>query len=111
MLHDLHFKVCSARRSNLLPDKVADLMLLKLNSKSVESIKAKKSIEPTYTASQIKNLINVEFEDNEDDDPTEEVEYIEDIEDNDTGKPTVFLGIEKVEKDIGVRVRYLDGYG
>ena len=82
-VHDLHFKVCSARRSNLLPDKVADLMLLKLNSKTVESIKANKSIEPTYTASQIKNLINVEFEDNADDDPTEEVEYIEDIEDND----------------------------
>ena len=64
----------------MLPDKVADLMLLKLNSKTVDSIKAKKSIEAVYTTDQIKDLINIVFEDNPDDDPTEDVEYIEDMD-------------------------------
>jgi len=72
--------VCSARRSRLLPDKVADLMLLKLNSNTVESIKAKKSIEAVYTPDEIRDLINIEFEDNPDDDPTEVEEYIEDMD-------------------------------
>ena len=55
-------------------------MLLKLNSKTVDSIKAKKSIEAVYTTDQIKDLINIVFEDNPDDDPTEDVEYIEDMD-------------------------------
>ena len=64
----------------MLPDKVADLMLLKLNSNTVESIKAKKSIEAVYTPDEIRDLIDIEFEDNPDDDPTEVEEYIEDMD-------------------------------
>ena len=74
--------MCTARRSRLKPEKVSDLMMLKLNSQTVSYLKAKKSYDKVYTSEQIKNLITVDFEPNlvpaADD---EAVEYIEDLED------------------------------
>ena len=74
--------MCTARRSNLKPDKVSDLMLLKLNAETVESLKSKKPFETAYTPDEIKNLISVNFPENPDYDPNELVEYVEDMEDD-----------------------------
>jgi len=78
--------VCTAKRNSLRPDKVSDLMLLRLNSSTVESLKKKKSIEVLYTPEQIKNLISVDFEDdpnyNSEDEDLEE--YVEDLDEDDS---------------------------
>ena len=73
--------MCTARRSRLKPEKVSDLMMMKLNSQTVSYLKAKKSYEKVYTSEQIKNLISIDFDANMDPDVDEAVEYIEDLED------------------------------
>ena len=58
-------------------------MLLKLNAKTLNSIKAKAPIEPLYTLDEISDIITVNMEapDIEDIDyPDEVVTYIEDID-------------------------------
>ena len=72
--------MCTARRSRLKPEKVSDLMMLKLNSQTVSYLKAKKSYDKVYTTEQIKNLITVDFEPNLEPAADEAVEYIEDLE-------------------------------
>ena len=78
--------MCSARRSSLLPEKVTDLMMMKLNAKTLTALKARGPIEPAYTDDQISDLITVHLvapdPDNEDlDRPDELAEgYIEDID-------------------------------
>ena len=70
------------------PDKVSALMLLRLNSKTVESMKKKKSIKTVFTPEQIENLISVDFEDDpnynyvdgDDEEEEEELEYVEDMD-------------------------------
>ena len=53
--------MCSARRSNLNPEKVGDLMMMKLNSKTLTTLKARGPIEPAYTAQEVADLITVNF--------------------------------------------------
>ena len=73
--------MCTAKRSRLKPEKVSDLMMLKLNSQTVSYLKSRKSYEKVYTSEQIKNLISVDFEPNLNPDADEAVEYVEDLED------------------------------
>ena len=77
-----------------MPEKVADLMLLKSNSEAVSRYKnTRGSIEAKYTAEEIKDLISVDFEQMEnfdeltrrahametEDEGDEEYEYVEDM--------------------------------
>ena len=73
--------MCTAKRSRLKPEKVSDLMMLKLNSQTVSYLKSRKSYEKVYTSEQIKNLISVDSEPNLNPDADEAVEYVEDLED------------------------------
>ena len=87
------------------PDKVSALMLLRLNSKTVESMKKKKSIETVFTPEQIKNLISVDFEDDpnynyvdgDDEEEEEELEYVEDMDDEMDGNDLEEVTIHDVE--------------
>lgn len=54
--------ICSAKRSKLLPQKVSDLMLLKLNSKVVAKFKERHKLEAKVTAGQVIDLIRVDLE-------------------------------------------------
>ena len=80
-------------------------MLLRLNSKTVESMKKKKSIEAVFTPEQIENLISVDFEDDpnynyvdgDDEEEEEELEYVEDMDDEMDGNDLEEVTIHDVE--------------
>ena len=91
----------------MLPEKVSDLMLLKSNSEVVSDyVKARGLVEAKYTPDEIKNLIQVNFEQMEDfeeltrraeegEEEEEEFEYVEDMVDR----------VERDEGDYEVTIR------
>ena len=67
----------------MLPEKVSNLMMMKLNSTMVNVMKEKSQIEPAYTVEDIKDIISINLEPNydpEDPDDPGSVDYIEDID-------------------------------
>lgn len=86
--------ICSAKRSRLLPDKLADLMLLKLNSMNVAKYNEKYKYEKKFTPAQTDNIIRIDLEamDNPEIDINREG-FVEDIEgdhDDDAEEVTLF---------------------
>lgn len=78
----------------MLPDKLADLMLLKLNSMNVAKYNEKYKYEKKFTAAQTENIIRIDLEamDNPEIDINREG-FVEDIEgdhDDDAEEVTLF---------------------
>jgi len=92
--------ICSAKRSRLVPDKLADLMLLKLNSMTVAKYKEKYKYDKKFTPAQTKDIIRTDLEAMDDPEADFNREgFVEDIEgDQDDGGDEV--SVFEVEDNI-----------
>lgn len=73
--------ICTAKRSRLLPEKLSDLMLLKLNSQAVLKYKEKHKVEKKFTPAETRDCIRVDLEAMANPEDDSEEEYVEDLED------------------------------